>query len=293
MSGKIFSLGGTNVADIMRKMRVLDNTNNVGSYPFPRQQKIQPFRGKTISLVAGWNNIYTVPAGKIAICGADSSLGSNSFWWRNDTGSSTASDMMVGINVGGTFYQMYTKSAAVTSGSAVNHYLGPVVLSAGDSIAVNVTVAGNYYFANFKDSNPYTVLELDADPVVQESKYGFRVASWKNFNVPTTLTTVYTVPTGYRALKSMEYKYYGSNWFNPTAGTITIQFHNLLPGQTASATTDAMYGVLISSLNAVGPNGYILPGIYPTGSTVQIAGSAAGMYNTGYMFEIPERYFTY
>lgn len=293
MSGQIFSLGGTNVADIMRKMRVLDNTNNVGSYPLPRQQKIQPFRGKTLNLVAGWNNIYTVPAGKIAICGAYATHGGNTLWWRNDTGSTTASDMMVGINVGGTFYQMYTKSAAVASGNNAVGNIGPVVLSAGDSIAVNVTVAGNYYFANLKDSDPYTVLELDADPVVQESKYGFRVASWKNFNVPTTLTTVYTVPTGYRALKSIEYRYFGSHWFNPTAGAITVQFHNLLPGQAASASTDAMYGVSINSLNGTSSNGYILPGIYPAGSTVQIAGSAAGMYNTGYMFEIPERYFTY
>lgn len=291
MSGQIFSIGGTDTASILRKGKVLDNTNYTGSFTIPPQLKTMPLRGKTLSLAAGWNNIYTVPTGKIAICGTMFSYGYNYFYWRNDSGSS--SDMMVGINVGGTFYQMYNKSAAVAAGSFASHYLGPVVLSAGNSIAVNVSVAGNYYFTNFTNAQPYTITELDADPTVQESKYGFRIASWENFNVPTALTTVYTVPTGYRAVKSMERFDYSNQWFNPTAGAITVQYHNLLPAQAADSTTDAMYGVSIASLAGTNTNGMAMPGIYPAGSTVQVAGSAAGMYHTGYMFEIPERYFTY
>lgn len=290
MSGQIFSIGGTDAATIMRKGKVLNNTNIYGDFNIPPQLKIAPFRGKTINLAAGTTNIYTVPSGKIAVCGAYNSSGTNYFWWKNNTGSS--SDMMVGVTIGGTFYQMYNKSAAVANGSTASHYLGPVVLNAGDSVSVNVTTAGNYYFANFYDTIPYTIAEIEADTTIQESKYGFRIASWGNFNVPTALTTVYTVPSGYRALKSMEYQGYGSQWFNPTTGAITVQYHCLLPGQTADATTDAIYGASIATLTGTS-SGAILPGIYPSGSTIEIAGSTAGMYNTGYMFEVPERYFTY
>lgn len=292
MSGQIFSIGGTDTASILRKGKVLDNTNLYGSFTIPPQLKTMPLRGKTLNLAAGWNNVYTVPTGKIAVCGTTYSYGTNFLRWRNNSGSTA--DMMSGINVGGTFYQMYNKSAAIANGGAVTTYLGPVVLSAGDSIAVNVSVAGNYYFANFLDYDPYEIAELDADQAVQESKYGFRIASWKNFNVPTTLTTVYTVPTGYRATtKSTDYYKLSSQWFNPTAAAITVQYHILLPSQVADATTDAIYGKSIASLSGTDTDGIAMPGTYPAGSTVQIAGSAAGMYNTGYMFEIPERYFTY
>lgn len=200
------------------------------------------------NMAAGNTTIYTVPAGKKA------------FFWQipvahhNPTAGAIVAYAHIVPSGGtaGTGNRIYKYSTPASGNS--NMYLEPSVLDTGDFIVINTDVAGL--------NSWYNVMEFD-----EADTTGYRLEFLSN--VGTTVTTVYTVPAGKKAM-ILDYP----RVFNTTAAAITFTVYFVPSGGTAGS-TNQFFTASVGAEAGSSPNPFGAV-ILNSGDSVQVVGSAAG-----------------